>query len=109
MDASKDGRIDAPPPVLSRAFQELSRGMVNLMNVKKIREIPFPFPYAQLIQVSMMIHTAITPWIASYHCESPVWAAIICLVATCALWSVIYIAREIEHPFGDDSNDFDLP
>ena len=38
--------IDIPPPILSRAFQELARGQVNLTNCQKLKRVPFPFPYA---------------------------------------------------------------
>ena len=42
------GFITAAPPIVSRAFQELSNGMVTLNNVRKIKEIPFPFAFAQM-------------------------------------------------------------
>merc|ERR1739844_55633 len=43
------GVLKIPPPILSRVFQTLSRGQVNLANCKKITSTLFPFPYAQLI------------------------------------------------------------
>ena len=70
-----DGVLPVPPPVVSRVFQvlstcgdsrasasgaaltslagqcvlqqELSRGIVNLQNARKIADFPFPFPYHQ--------------------------------------------------------------
>merc|ERR1719221_2215102 len=41
--------LPIPPPVISRVFQELSRGIVNLNNAQKIKQFPFPFPYAQMV------------------------------------------------------------
>merc|ERR1719408_475829 len=49
------------PPILSRVFQELSRGIVNLTNARKIAEFPFPFPYCQLLWFSLFIQYIITP------------------------------------------------
>merc|ERR1712232_635208 len=43
VDNIHNGVLSIPPPILSRAFQEISRGFVNLNNVKKIRDFPFPF------------------------------------------------------------------
>merc|ERR1719181_1716521 len=36
------------PPILTRAYQTLSRGMVNLHDARKIADVPFPFPLSQL-------------------------------------------------------------
>lgn len=44
-DALDDKVIDVPAPILSRAYQTLSRGFVNLLNAKKITDTKFPFPY----------------------------------------------------------------
>merc|ERR1711957_656215 len=108
MDADQAKTLQVPPPILSRAFQELSRGMVNLNNVRKIKEIPFPFPYAQMIQVMLLVHWIVTPCIAA-HLVNSAWAAAACaFFVTCAFWSLIYVAREIDHPFGEDANDFNM-
>merc|ERR1740121_3142709 len=55
------GVLPIPPPILSRAFQEVSRGIVNLQNARKIADFPFPFPYAQCSMVMLLIHWAFTP------------------------------------------------
>lgn len=108
VDAHVDGIICAPPPILSRAFQELSRGIVNLNNVRKIKEVPFPFPYAQMITVMLMVHWAITPLMAAHFVENRWCAGAICFLVTQSFWSLLYIAREIDHPFGEDPNDFNI-
>merc|ERR1712050_3035 len=50
-----DGILNEASPILSRVFQELSRGIVNFKNARKIAELPFPFPYAQLLSVALLI------------------------------------------------------
>mmetsp|Transcript_39083 Transcript_39083/g.112836 ORF Transcript_39083/g.112836 Transcript_39083/m.112836 type:complete len:550 (+) Transcript_39083:74-1723(+) len=100
--------IKIAPPLLTRAFQELSRGIVNLNNARKIKDIPFPFPYAQMITVMLIVHWATTPVIASQVIESPVMAAVVCFFVTFAFWCLIYIALEIDQPFGEDENDLPL-
>merc|ERR1740121_2637225 len=102
VDAQASGVITIAPPILSRAFQELSRGMVNLNNVRKIKEIPFPFPFAQMIQVMLMIYTFVTPLLAAKVVLDLRLATAVSLVLPSAMWGVLYIAREIDQPFGSD-------
>lgn len=106
VEAEQSGVIKIAPPILSRAYQELSRGIVSLNNVRKIKDIPFPFPYAQVINFMLLIHGAITPLLAAHVVKTPWWAAVVCFNVQCAFWSVVYIALEIEQPFGSDANDF---
>ena len=45
------GGVAAPPPIVSRIFQELSNGLLGFENAYKVARTPFPFPYAQIVQV----------------------------------------------------------
>mmetsp|Transcript_129066 Transcript_129066/g.288484 ORF Transcript_129066/g.288484 Transcript_129066/m.288484 type:complete len:478 (+) Transcript_129066:87-1520(+) len=108
MNANKDQIIDAPPPILSRSFQELSRGIVNLNNARKIADIPFPFPYAQMIQVFLLVHWVATPLFAAMCIETALYAGLVTLIVESGLWSLTYIAAEIDQPFGNDWNDLDV-
>lgn len=108
VECMENGVLPVPPPVLSRAFQELSRGVVHLHNARKIADIPFPFPYAQMLTVLLIIHWIITPVFASLLIEKPVGAFVFSFIAVFAYWSIQYIAAEIEHPFGNDENDLPL-
>jgi len=56
----------------------------------------------------LMVHSLMTPFVASHHCENMYWAGLLCFLVTGSFWSLVYIAREIDSPFGDDANDFDL-
>mmetsp|Transcript_27475 Transcript_27475/g.78959 ORF Transcript_27475/g.78959 Transcript_27475/m.78959 type:complete len:523 (-) Transcript_27475:327-1895(-) len=98
------GVVPAPPPVVSRVFQELGRGMVNLHNVKKIKEFPFPFPYAQMITFMLLIHWIITPLGNLLLVDNKAWAITLSFISVLFFWSINYIAIEIEIPFGDAVN-----
>merc|ERR1719478_777349 len=63
--ALDDGVLKIPPPILSRVYQTLSRGFVNLLNAKKIADTRFPFPYAQLIAILLFLHVLLTPMMIS--------------------------------------------
>jgi len=103
-----NGVLPIPPPILSRVFQELSRGMVNLQNARKLREFPFPFPYAQMITLMLIIHWIITPIANCLIIENKVWAALLSGLSVFVFWCLNYIAIEIELPFGDDVNDLPI-
>lgn len=98
------GVVPVAPPVVSRVFQELGRGMVNLHNVKKIKEFPFPFPYAQMITFMLVIHWVITPVGNLLLVDNSIWSIVLSFISVLFFWSINYIAIEIELPFGDAVN-----
>mmetsp|Transcript_61174 Transcript_61174/g.137848 ORF Transcript_61174/g.137848 Transcript_61174/m.137848 type:complete len:625 (-) Transcript_61174:21-1895(-) len=103
------GIINAPAPILSRVFQELSRGFVNAENVRKIAEVPFPFPYTQMIIVLLLAATILTPFLAGVTAHSDWEAALITFMPILTFWCLNYMASEIEQPFGEDANDLPIP
>eukprot|EP00930_Biecheleria_cincta_P099233 TRINITY_DN90870_c0_g1_i1.p1 TRINITY_DN90870_c0_g1~~TRINITY_DN90870_c0_g1_i1.p1 ORF type:complete len:372 (+),score=42.80 TRINITY_DN90870_c0_g1_i1:421-1536(+) len=105
VNSHRDGIVNAPPPILSRAFQEFANGIVTVSQVHNIKEVPFPFPYAQMITVMLMFHWIVTPLGASQYLQSPWAAGIMCFAVVAAFWSLLYIALELDMPFGNDAND----
>lgn len=106
--ALEDGVLKIPPPILSRVYQTLSRGLVNLLNAKKIKDTLFPFPYAQLIVFLLFMNTFIMPVMISAIIETKLWGAIITFIPVFGLFSLNFVARELEMPFGNDANDLPL-
>eukprot|EP00928_Gymnodinium_smaydae_P087563 TRINITY_DN71816_c0_g1_i1.p1 TRINITY_DN71816_c0_g1~~TRINITY_DN71816_c0_g1_i1.p1 ORF type:complete len:550 (+),score=104.97 TRINITY_DN71816_c0_g1_i1:117-1766(+) len=104
----EDGILKIPPPILSRVYQTLSRGFVNLLNAKKIADTRFPFPYAQLITLLLFLHTLLTPLFISSIVPSRVWAPILTFVPIFSFFAVNFIGVELENPFGSDDNDLPL-
>jgi len=101
------GVLTVPPPVLSRVFQELSRGIVNLQNARKIADFPFPFPFAQTSVVMLLIHWIASPVIISLMLEKYV-AALTSFILIFFFWCVNYISLSLEMPYGDQENDLPL-
>lgn len=108
VESDSDDILRVPAPILSRVFQELSNGMVRLHAVSCIKEIPFPFPYAQMITGMLLVHWVVTPLLASQVVQSAWWAGILCFCIIGAFWSLIFIALEIDQPFGRDANDLPI-
>lgn len=104
----ESGVLKIPPPILSRVFQTLSRGQVNLANCKKITYTLFPFPYAQVIAFLLILFSIGTPFVMASILEHAHWAFVYTAIPVFGLWSLNYIAGELEIPFGGDDNDLPL-
>jgi len=104
VDAHQAGIVTVAPPILSRAFHELSRGMVRFVEVKKIRTYSLPFPIVQMIQYLLVFHAFVTPIIASLIMYNWRWAGMLAFSSVFSLWCINYIAMEVEQPFGDHWN-----
>lgn len=102
------GILPVPPPIVSRVFQDLSTGIVTLNNARKISDTPFPFPYAQMVTVILLIHLGITPVFIATWTTHWIWAGVFAFVSVFTMWSINFIAAEIEQPFGGDVNDIDI-
>eukprot|EP00928_Gymnodinium_smaydae_P063651 TRINITY_DN4716_c0_g1_i1.p1 TRINITY_DN4716_c0_g1~~TRINITY_DN4716_c0_g1_i1.p1 ORF type:complete len:563 (+),score=93.44 TRINITY_DN4716_c0_g1_i1:99-1691(+) len=103
----KTGVLSIPPPILSRAFQEIANGMVAFHDAMKISYVPFPFPYAQTCDMLLIFHYCTVPVITAQWVTAPGWAFLFVFVQVFIVWSLNFIAVEIENPFGTDANDLD--
>ncbi|CAE8714556.1 unnamed protein product [Polarella glacialis] len=100
--------VDVPAPILSRVFQEIGNGVVNLNNARKNRDVPFPFPYAQVISCMLCVHWLLTPILAAHQIGSAIWAGIMSFLVALSFWSLYYLALEMDQPFGEDANDLPI-
>lgn len=94
-----DQTISIPAPILSRTFQELSRGIVNIQNARKINDLPYPFHCAQLLTVMLIVYTVGISVGSAYVFELWISSALVTLLNVFSLWCVNYGAVEMEHPF----------
>jgi predicted membrane chloride channel (bestrophin family) len=100
--------VQIAAPILGRVYSDLAAGMVALQKARRISEFPFPFPYAQMLTVLLLVITFVQPMIAATFITSPFWAGLLSFVGVFTLWSISYVAQEIERPFGDSANDLPL-
>mmetsp|Transcript_59661 Transcript_59661/g.141962 ORF Transcript_59661/g.141962 Transcript_59661/m.141962 type:complete len:596 (-) Transcript_59661:54-1841(-) len=108
VDGMNSGVVSVPAPIVSRVFQELSRGIVTVQDCIKISEFIFPFPYAQMCSIMLLIYWFVTPVMCASLLESWWWSAMLSGLSTLMLWSLYYIALEIEMPFGQGDNHLPL-
>lgn len=102
------GTLAIAPPILSRVFQELSNGISDVNTACVITEYPFPFPYAQMLSVMLLMHLFFNPVVCALVISNPLISAGITYSTVLGLWTMNYIAAEIEMPFGDDANDLPM-
>jgi len=100
--------LSIPAPILSRVFQTISRGFVNLLNAKKIQDTKFPFPYAQLIAFLLLVLAIMTPVMMSCIVQSKIMCGFFTFMPTFGLYCLNFVAIELEDPFGTDDNDLPL-
>lgn len=99
--------LTVPPPILTRAFQEMANGMVEYHEARKISKIPFPFPYAQTCDWLLLLHMLLTPFVLCQWVNGLVWVTLYSFVQVFIFWSLRNIAVQIENPFGTDDTDLD--
>ena len=93
------------PPIVSRIFQFLGDGMIFYNHARKIMQIPFPFPHAQLSAVFLMVAVPAIAVLMDQYAEN-LWAACILAFLTVTCLSGIHeVARELENPFRNVPNE----
>eukprot|EP00435_Cladocopium_sp_Y103_P026482 s2911_g6.t1 len=103
-----NGVLKVQPPILSRVYQTLSRGFVNLLNAKKIADTRFPFPFSQLISGLLLVHVVMLPILLSAVIAEVWLATTLTFIPIFSMCCLNYIGVELENPFGRDDNDLPL-
>jgi len=103
---SKD--IDIAPPIQSRMSQELSNGMLGFNLALKIADVPFPFPYAQLLTLMLTVYACFIPVYIVAFTQSIIAGPILSFALFQGIWGINEVAKELENPFGRDANDISL-
>lgn len=101
----RSGMLNVPPPILTRAFQQMERGMVEYGHAMQVMEIPIPFPYTQICWVLIRLYMVFTPFMMCRWSDNEWAAALFTLVSVMCIKTINLIASEIENPLGDDVND----
>lgn len=102
------GGLAMPPPIVSRTFQEFSNGALGYSQALKIANVPFPFPYAQMIGYSKLVFTLTCPLVMAGFTNNVAMATILNFVTVVGFLALNEVADELEDPFGRDANDLPL-
>jgi len=100
--------LEIASPIQSRMYQELSNGMLGLNQACKLADIPFPFPFAQMLTGLLVIYCCFIPVYITLFTSSYIAAPILSFLLFQGIWGLNETAKELENPFGADVNDIKL-
>ena len=91
------GGMRAPPPIISRIFQEVSNGLLFYNNATKMKEVPVPFNYVQLNSFLLNIFAVILCPVAIASFTKVMWLSVMMTVITVgSFYAVFMVANELE-------------
>merc|ERR550525_1624912 len=82
--------------------------MLGFNQAQKIADVPFPFPYAQLLLVLLVCFSCFIPVYMVCFVKSYIATPILSFLLFEGIWGINETAKELENPFGADSNDITL-
>lgn len=100
--------LEAAPPIQSRMYQQLSDGMLGFSQAMKLSDVPFPFPYAQMLTLLLICYTCFIPVYIVAFTSSMIAGPIMSFALFQGVWGLNETAKELENPFGKDVNDITL-
>jgi len=93
-----------PAPIMSRSYQELSNGMNGYSQAQKIADIPFPFPFTQLMEILLYGYSVLIPMHTAVFTQGQVFTPLLAFCIAYSLWTLSELSRELEDPFADGPN-----
>ena len=102
------GGMGAPPPIVSRIFQEISNGLLAYNNAAKMKEVPVPFAYVQYNAVVLNVFAILCPIAMACFSGSSYIAGILTFFVVGSFYAIFILANEMEDPFGSEANDMPM-
>jgi len=99
MSGLEDKIISVPPPIVSRALNEMANGMVAYHDCMKIQTTNVPLPYKQMTMILMVAHFFVTPIVMCMWTAWVTWTFIFTLIQSMIFWCLYFTAHQIEFPF----------
>lgn len=97
-----------PSPIMSRIYQQLSKGMLGFNQALKVAIVPFPFPFAQMITLLLVGFQVFCPMMTVIFTASSALCPLLTFLAVTGYWGLNEICVELEEPFGEDANDLPI-
>merc|ERR1719261_2421507 len=88
VEANNAETIKIAPPILSRVYNQLGNGIVNLNNARKITEFPIPFPLAQMVTFMLCCHWWMTMVICAIYVNNIGLAMATCFIVVFSFWTI---------------------
>ena len=82
------GQLSAPPPILTRAFDEIDRCVAKFSEGEKLTRVPLPAQYAMTLRFILIVHGCVTPAAMINMLGATFHAVMGAVLSTFILWSV---------------------
>merc|ERR1719336_3649839 len=82
----------------------MNSGMVKLNRGMTIRHTPVPFPMVQVTQALLLLNSFCCPIVSSLIMYNWNWAGSMAFLSVFGLWSINYMAMELEDPYSVHAN-----
>merc|ERR1712113_412375 len=82
--------------------------MLGFSNAMKISDVPFPFPYAQLVNILLFLFSLFIPFYMVVFTGSIFASPLLTFLLFTSVVGFNSVAIELENPFGKDDNDISL-
>ena len=102
------GGLNMPAPILASIWQAMDHSIQAFEQCRYLSDTPFPFPWAQLIIVVLVVWQAIIPLTVIVSYDDKALGVTIAVASTWILWALNEVARDIEDPFTQEPNDLPL-
>mmetsp|Transcript_37267 Transcript_37267/g.89620 ORF Transcript_37267/g.89620 Transcript_37267/m.89620 type:complete len:548 (-) Transcript_37267:67-1710(-) len=110
--AQAKGWCRTAPPMYSRIFQEISTGTLCSKQALKIRFIPFPFPFVQMVAMLLVIFSFGLPFAMGAmpaEFDTPVThsykiTVIVTFIVIFSYWGMYEIGADLSSPFSRQEN-----
>ena len=70
-------------------MSDSSGGMVNVAELRKIVEVPFPFPYSQYLSFMLVLHWLVSPLVAVQLISEWSWAGGTVWLISTSYWTLL--------------------
>jgi len=92
-----------PPPIINGFNMQVHNLMKEFGNMDRIDKTQFPFPYAQIVKILVIVWVFTLPFFIVEKCGP--WTSVITTLAALGFFGLDEVAEILESPFGNDPND----
>ncbi|KAL4435251.1 hypothetical protein ABPG77_001933 [Micractinium sp. CCAP 211/92] len=97
-----------PPPSTAGVWLQLSQGWAAFETCRKLVESPFPFPWAQMVAMLLLLYSVTLPAMMVGWLQD-IWLVLVMnFMSVLTYWSLNEVARDLEDCFLYDPNDAPL-
>jgi len=100
--------LDAPPPIITRVFQEISEGMHGFQQAYKVAMVPFPFPFSQVMALILAVLYITFPFYIDMFTKNIILTPIMCFIVPVCYCALNQLSIELEDPFAYSVNDIEI-